>query len=155
MKDRIHLQQLWSFLQHQIHVIATYIKTSAQKVFDLEALAQKDTQILFHLTSNKSQNVPTRGLTDLTNDMIIFAKLHMWFTWILRACVYRLKEEFLCSAPVEDTQIKIEKTKYLNDIEIKNNIIPLIDQMDSLDLGQYKIKSYHELSEAREIIFTK
>ena len=71
----------------------------------------------------------------------------MWFTWILRACVYRLKEEFLCSAPVEDTQIKIEETKFLNDLEVQNNLIPFVDQIDCLDSGQFKISSYHELSE--------
>ena len=73
MKDRIHLQQLWSFLQHHVHVIATNIKTSAQKVFDLELILNKDNfQNFYPSTSNKSQKVSTRGLIHLTNDMLIF-----------------------------------------------------------------------------------
>ena len=73
----------------------------------------------------------------------------MWFTWMLRACVYRLKEEFLCSAPIEDIQIKIEESKFVDDgdVYVKNNGLPFLDQIDCLDLSPFKITSYQELSE--------
>ncbi len=155
MKDRIHLQQQWSFLQHHVHIIATNIKNAAQQVYDAETANKDGSTVYLAKASNvfkKSPNKSTRGLIDLTNDKLIFAKIHMWFTWILRACVCRLKEEFLCGPPVEDVQIKIEQFKIKADIEnSEENIGNLkissdsFEQIDSLEVNQLRIKSFKDL----------
>jgi Vesicle coat protein involved in Golgi to plasma membrane transport len=165
MKDRIHLQQLWSFLQHHIHVIASNIKNLAQQVFDADL---KENPLLQHSISasnsfTKSPNKSMRGLIELTNDKLIFAKLHMWFTWILRACVCHLKEELLCGPLVEDVQIRIEQFKFMNDIDSSQQInfdtntlnelnVSLnrlnsnsYDKTDSLEIGSLRVRHYNDL----------
>lgn len=126
MKDRIHLQQLWSFLQVHINYVAANIKNAAQNFFDMET--KDNANQLFSSSTHpfnssninlfkKNFNKANRGLMELTNDSLIFTKLHMWFTWILRACVYRISEDFLYGPLLEDIQIKLEEFITTNNFE--------------------------------------
>lgn len=47
---------------------------------------------------------------------MIFAKLHMWFTWILRMSSCQISEEFIHGPLSEDTQVKIEREQQFNEI---------------------------------------
>jgi folliculin len=129
MKDRIYLQHLWSFLQRHLTIVAQNIKAAAQKLFDKEV---KENSINLSSpplvsvnrsrdpVSRKKSNKSNRGLIELTNDNLIFAKLHMWFTWILRASACQISEEFLYGPLIEDLQIKLEEFK-LNNFDVLNN----------------------------------
>jgi folliculin len=86
MKDRIYLQHLWSFLSQQISIIASNIKSEAQAKFDKELplftnLNQPNfnAQSIRQLSNPNKRTSTTRGLIELTDDPLIFAKLHMWF----------------------------------------------------------------------------
>lgn len=46
---------------------------------------------------------------------MIFAKLHMWFTWILRMSSCQISEEFIHGPLSEDTQVKIEREQQFNE----------------------------------------
>jgi hypothetical protein len=45
--------------------------------------------------TKKKTSKQVRGLIELTDDSMIFAKLHMWFTWILRMSSCQITEEFV------------------------------------------------------------
>ncbi len=140
MKDRIYLQHLWSFLQNEMSNICNKIKAAAQKVYDNETRDNLNHTLNHHLKSNtsstgsvfkKSPNRSNRGLMELTNDSLIFAKLHMWLTWILRASAYQITEDFLHGPVMEDLQVKLEKInneyeiadkKMLKDLQDKNMV---------------------------------
>jgi folliculin len=113
MKDRIYLQHLWSFLAKQISFIASNIKVEAQQKFDKEmkekenAQHSNETAKFLSLTPKKHSN--NRGLIELTDDPLIFAKLHMWFTWILRMSACQISEEFMHAPLREDLQVKLER----------------------------------------------
>jgi hypothetical protein len=47
------------------------------------------------LYTKKKATKQVRGLIELTDDPMIFAKLHMWFTWILRMSSCQITEEFV------------------------------------------------------------
>ena len=160
MKDRIHLQQLWSFLQHHVHIIAANIKNAAQQIYDMEKDTKESPTLYSNSTSNLYKKCPhkaIRGLVELTNDKLIFAKIHMWFTWILRACVCRLKEEFLCGPPVEDLQIQIEQFNAIEcdkqKFEYNLNKNFSLDQIDSIELNHMRISTFQELLNVNKIFF--
>ncbi len=161
MKDRIYLQHLWSFLQNEMAIVAAKIKASAQKVYDCEVKENNlHLGLHFHSASNsasgsnifkKSPNKSNRGLIELTNDSLIFAKLHMWFTWILRASACQITEEFVHGPINEDLQIKIEQitpSEFTDKIEID-----MFDQIDNdvdfKDSSLFKFDTYGDLLKAR------
>lgn len=161
MKDRIYLQHLWSFLQHHLTIVAQNIKAAAQKLFDKEV---KENSINLSspplITTNRSRdpvsrkksNKSNRGLIELTNDSFIFAKLHMWFTWILRASACQISEEFLYGPLIEDLQIKLEEFK-LSNYDILSNkdcdnsllMVSPSDHDDSDDIYLLEINDYQTL----------
>ncbi len=149
-------------------IVAHKIKASAQRVYDQELKEQNSYYVsssVHHHNSGsnvaatsgnsifkKGQNKSNRGLIELTNDSLIFAKLHMWFTWILRACACQITEEFVHGPINEDLQIKIEQTgvpRDFNDINNSKtvNVFDCDEQIDS-DLEnscQYKIDNWADL----------
>ncbi|KAG8225299.1 hypothetical protein J437_LFUL001913, partial [Ladona fulva] len=52
-------------------------------------------------STNPSSLGPARSLTELTNDPMIFARLHNWFVWILKAGASRLSEKLVDSLPTK------------------------------------------------------
>lgn len=123
MKDRIYLQHLWSFLSTQMAVIAGNIKKEAQRQFDMEMQANPvqmnnspnsaitnmhvaNSQKVLPMFQKKPREKKVRGLIELTGDAMIFAKLHMWFTWILRMSSCQISEEFIHGPVSEDFQVK-------------------------------------------------
>lgn len=122
MRDRIYLQHLWSFLSKQMSIIASNLKEQAEKKFRKDQVERglspngNQSQIL----SFKKKSKLVRGLTELTDDPLIFAKLHMWFTWILRMCSCQISEEFMHGPLSEDLQIKCEREK-LRELSIDEN----------------------------------
>ncbi|CAF0732756.1 unnamed protein product [Brachionus calyciflorus] len=116
MKDRIYLQHLWSFLSHQMSIIANNLKQEAEKKFQKDlnekglspsAAQSCGSQFLNYKKTSKQ----VRGLIELTDDPLIFAKLHMWFTWILRMSSCQISEEFMHGPLSEDLQVKCEREK--------------------------------------------
>ena len=57
-----------------------------------------------------------RGLIELTDDALIFGKLHMWFTWVLRISHFQLVEEFMHAGLSEDLQVKFEREELNEEI---------------------------------------
>ncbi|RNA22759.1 Folliculin [Brachionus plicatilis] len=108
MRDRIYLQHLWSFLSKQMSIIATNLKEQAEKKFqkDLFERGLSPTGNPAQILSFKKTSKQVRGLVELTDDPLIFAKLHMWFTWMLRMCSCQISEEFMHGPLSEDSQIK-------------------------------------------------
>ena len=65
-----------------------------------------------HTAKKRSRQPRTiRGLIELTGDPLIFAKLHMWFTWILRMSSCQISEELVHGPLSEDTQVKMERER--------------------------------------------
>ena len=118
MKDRIYLQHLWSFLSQQMAIIATNIKREAQRKFekDLRENPQMSASGGLHATRSFAHALKKkdRGLIELTDDPMIFAKLHMWFTWIMRMSSCQISEEFIHGPLSEDIQVKLEQQELLN-----------------------------------------
>ena len=73
------------------------------------SLTSSQRQTLYTKKSSKSLEKRIRGLIELTDDTLIFAKLHMWFTWILRISHFQLVEEFMHAGLSEDLQVKFER----------------------------------------------
>lgn len=132
MKDRIYLQHLWSFLSTQMAIIAENIKKEAQLQFDKEIKASPinthlaspsaSSNLLPGVQANNRSNLfktkktkPIRGLAELTGDSMIFAKLHMWFTWILRMSSCQISEDVIHGPLSEDIQVKIEREQQLSE----------------------------------------
>lgn len=104
MKDRIYLQHLWAFMHKHMSLIAARVKEAAQRFYDKEVSAN-----LGFLVKKGSAKGANRSLGELTDDEQIFAKLHMWFTWILRTSTLQISEKLLQGPVVEDLQIRFER----------------------------------------------
>ena len=57
----------------------------------------------------KKASKQVRGLIELTDDPMIFAKLHMWFTWLLRMSSCQISEEYMHGPVSEDVQVRLER----------------------------------------------
>jgi folliculin len=67
-----------------------------------------------YATAGDHHHHQLRSLTELTNDELIYAKLHMWFTWILRMSTCKISEEFVHGPLSEDLQVRIEREQLMN-----------------------------------------
>jgi hypothetical protein len=166
MKDRIYLQQLWSFLSKQMSTIASKIKCEAERKFERDmqekGLANHNTHLLAAAvattttttsasTSTTSQDElffsPTntstrdnmqeakkrdedgrggclkqaRSLIELCDDEQIFAKLHMWFTWMLRMSSRHITEVFVNGPVSEDCQVTFERQSELVEFSLNDD----------------------------------
>ena len=80
---------------------------------------------LTHLREKKSSKL-ARGLIELTDDKYIFAKLHMWFTWILRMSSCQISEDWVTGPIDEDSQIRLEReqlNEFLKSPSNKQNVL--------------------------------
>jgi folliculin len=76
------------------------------------ALTSSQRQTLYTKKLNANSSVKqVRGLIELTDDPLIFAKLHMWFTWVLRMSQCQIVEEFMMGPLTEDFQVKFERER--------------------------------------------
>ena len=76
------------------------------------SLTSSQRQTLYTKKMNSSSNSKqVRGLIELTDDAFIFAKLHMWFTWVLRMSQCQIIEEFMMGPLTEDFQVKFERER--------------------------------------------
>jgi hypothetical protein len=78
------------------------------------SLTSSQRQTLYTKKLSKWSDKRIRGLIELTDDALIFGKLHMWFTWVLRMSHFQLVEEFMHAGLSEDLQVKFERDE-LND----------------------------------------
>ena len=78
------------------------------------SLTSSQRQTLYTKKLSKWSEKRIRGLIELTDDALIFGKLHMWFTWVLRMSHFQLVEEFMHAGLSEDLQVKFERDE-LND----------------------------------------
>ena len=90
-------------------------------------------------TTRKPAAKTLRGLAELTNDPEIFGRLHMWFTWLLRVSALRIREECYYGPISEDQQIKVEKFKYLTELDET-----LQEKVNSLNLNLNLNKNKNE-----------
>lgn len=70
--------------------------------------------------TSKQRNATLRGLIELTDDPMIYAKLHMWFTWILRMSSCQITEEFVHGPLSEDWQVKLERDQIKKQFDLKS-----------------------------------
>lgn len=159
MKDRIYLQHLWSFLSQQISIIATNIKQEAQLKFDKELKENplnNLNQSSFNAQSIRQFTNPnkksSRGLIELTDDPLIFSKLHMWFTWILRMSACQISEEFIHGPLSEDVQVRIERDKLIEqnclNLDDRNNLSDLIFESENDNvLNGFQIETLRNIIE--------
>lgn len=145
MKDRMYLQHLWSFLSTQMSAIAANIKAEAERKFESD-MREKGlaSDAALHSTASPTspeffspQNTSTRdnfqfakrtsssskqvrGLIELCDDEHIFAKLHMWFTWILRTSSCRISERFVQASLPEDSLVALERERQFNEFKVKD-----------------------------------
>jgi folliculin len=144
MKDRIYLQHLWSFLSRQMAIIASNIKLEAERKFEsdmrdkglasfllsksetgasppvedtAEFFSSRNTSNRENIYAKKRQSKQVRGLIELTDDEHIFAKLHMWFTWILRMSSCQIREELVHGPVSEDMLVKNERDEFKSELE--------------------------------------
>lgn len=76
------------------------------------SLTSSQRQTLYTKKMNSSStSKQVRGLIELTDDAFIFAKLHMWFTWVLRMSQCQIIEEFMMGPLTEDFQVKFERER--------------------------------------------
>ena len=117
MKDKLFLLNSWPFLVEHIQAIIGQLQKKADTVYSSEASKQPPKP---HLLSSRTNlhamrfarggtDKPARSLAELTNDKLIFAKLHQAFTKVLRQGGSRLKELLLEAPPREDSIIDFEK----------------------------------------------
>lgn len=173
MKDRIYLQQLWSFLSKQMSTIASKIKCEAERKFERDmqekGLANHNTHLLAAVTTTTTSastlttsptlqdempsqdelffsptNTSTRdnmqeakkrdegdrggclkqarSLIELCDDEQIFAKLHMWFTWMLRMSSRHITEVFVNGPVSEDCQVTFERQSELVEFSLNDDV---------------------------------
>lgn len=118
MMDKIFLLNSWPFLVKHIRSMIIELQEKAKKVYDSEQSecpqrAMRLNSMIFTTPGDfrrqRGVNKPLRSLYELTNDKDVFANLHLWFTWILKAGGNRLTEKLLEGPPTEDTVIDLEK----------------------------------------------
>ncbi len=79
-------------------------------------LTSSQRQTLYQKKLSKWSEKRIRGLIELTDDNLIFGKLHMWFTWVLRMSHFQLVEEFMHAGLSEDLQVKFERDEFNDEI---------------------------------------
>ncbi|XP_071444362.1 folliculin isoform X2 [Hetaerina americana] len=70
-------------------------------------------------SSNQVASGPARSLTELTNDPVIFARLHNWFVWILKAGASRLSEKIVDSLPTKCVSFDFDQHQGVHDGTVK------------------------------------
>jgi hypothetical protein len=83
-------------------------------------LTSSQRQTLYQKKLSKWSEKRIRGLIELTDDNLIFGKLHMWFTWVLRMSHFQLVEEFMHAGLSEDLQVKFERDEFNDEIYAEN-----------------------------------
>ncbi|KAK7868145.1 hypothetical protein R5R35_003021 [Gryllus longicercus] len=115
MRDKLFLLNSWPFLVDNLNLIISGLQTKASKLYEMEQA--QCPQRAFRLSPESSaykqlSNKPSRSLTELSSDENIFAKLHWWFTWLLRAGAERLVEKVSEGLPGQATTIEWDKFHY-------------------------------------------
>ncbi len=174
MKDRIYLQHLWSFLSKQLAIIAEEIKAQALSTFEREMKAkvsnQQQNQLQYRSRFNYSPVMPSRSnnsigknkdsgdrsLTELTSDSLIFGKLHMRFTWILRMSTCQISEEFVHGPMSEDWQVRMEREKDMNEfLKEANEEKAASDGCVSEELSSERLESFDDLETANDVCLNR
>nr|XP_039270428.1 folliculin-like [Styela clava] len=110
MMDRIYLIQSWPFLVECISKIIAYFQKCAVSVYNSEhaECPQRNTRLKSSLSktvtpqnfrSNRSSHSNARALVELTGDEKLYSYLHSSFTWLIRACKLRWKENVIYNPP--------------------------------------------------------
>nr|CAD7262379.1 unnamed protein product [Timema shepardi] len=117
MKDKYFLLNSWPFLVDNITTIITELQERAnkaheeeqsacpQRAFRLLTVNSPDDSFLKKKTPNKS----SRPITQLTADELVFPRLHLWFTWILRAGSTRMVEYVAEGLPTMNVSLDWEQ----------------------------------------------
>ncbi|KAK2180129.1 hypothetical protein NP493_458g03052 [Ridgeia piscesae] len=116
MMDKVYLLNSWPFLVKYIRTVIDELQDKANKVYETEQtrcptrthrLAMSLNPSTFRMHRGGSR--PARSLLELTADRQLFRRLHLQFTWILKAGSNRLTERLLEGPPTEDSVIDLEK----------------------------------------------
>ncbi|XP_046407765.1 folliculin isoform X2 [Ischnura elegans] len=62
---------------------------------------------------------PARSLAELTNDPAVFARLHYWFVWILKAGASRMSEKIVDSLPTKCVAFDFDQHQGVHDRTVK------------------------------------
>lgn len=118
MMDKIFLLNSWPFLTKHLRTVIDELQEKANKVYQMEqAECPQRVVRLNSVTSmtpgnfrrQRGSSKAMRSLQELTNDKDVYASLHLWFTWLLKAGGNRMTEKLLEGPPTEDTVIDLEK----------------------------------------------
>ncbi|GAB6031058.1 hypothetical protein CHUAL_007870 [Chamberlinius hualienensis] len=124
MMDKIFLLNSWPFLTKHIRTIIDELQEKANKVYETEQAECPQRVVRLNNWTGvapgnfrrpRGSSKTMRSLKELTNDKDVFANLHLWFTWILRAGGNRMMEKLLEGPPTEDTVIDLEKQEETED----------------------------------------
>lgn len=117
MRDKVFLLNSWPFLVDHMRAIIWELQRKAAVVYAEEQIKnpQKPQLLGSSLATGKfrfargGQQKPARSLIDLTNDKMIFPKMHQAFTNVLRQGGQRVRELLVEGPPTEDAIIDFEK----------------------------------------------
>ncbi|CAG2059473.1 unnamed protein product [Timema podura] len=117
MKDKYFLLNSWPFLVDNITTIITELQERANKAHEEEQLACPQRAFrLLTVTSpddsflkKKTPNKSSRPIAQLTADELVFPRLHLWFTWILRAGSTRMVEYVAEGLPTMNVSLDWEQ----------------------------------------------
>ncbi|XP_014671045.1 PREDICTED: folliculin-like isoform X2 [Priapulus caudatus] len=116
MTDKVFLLNSWPFLVTHLRIIIDKIQMMALKVYEAEQTECPQRSLRLSSSVNprdflrhRGMNKPARSLVELTHEKNLFARLHMWFTWLLKAGGNRMTEKLFEGPPTEDTVIDMER----------------------------------------------
>lgn len=141
MMDKVYLLNSWSFLVPNLQLVIKQLQTKAEKVYTEEQArcpqkGYRDSIYPANFRFQRGGNKPARSLKELTDEKHIFKMLHMYFVWILKACVNRTTETSLEAPPTEDAILDTERLE-----ETEEGFIKLYMRKSSPDLENAEMES--------------
>lgn len=118
MMDKIFLLNSWPFLTKHLRTVIDELQDKANKVYQVEQTECPQRMVRLNSVTGmtpgnfrrqRGSSKSMRSLQELTNDKDVYASLHLWFTWILKAGGNRMTEKLLEGPLTEDTVIDLEK----------------------------------------------
>ncbi|XP_063243550.1 folliculin [Bacillus rossius redtenbacheri] len=112
MKDKYFLLSCWPFLVRNMRDMISELQRIASEVYDEEQSACPQRAMRLSsvpLAEKKPVSKFLRSFQDLTGDPAVFARLHLWFTWLLKAGgVYLMEEISIGLLPRKDLIFEVE-----------------------------------------------
>lgn len=115
MRDKLFLLNSWPFFVENLKNIISELQSKASKLYEDEQSECPQRALRLspeHSAYKQFTNKPSRSLSELTSDKNVFAKLHWWFAWLLRAGAERLVECVTEGLPGQLTAVEWDRFQY-------------------------------------------